>query len=67
MAAQRHSCDFDAAVERLWKTALGGVLVVLPGTVAAALGAPTAVLVGYLCIMVIVLSVVVLRRRLGRE
>jgi len=63
MGAQGPSPEFDAAVERFWKAGIGGVLVVVPGTVGAALGASTAVLFGYLCVVIVVLTVVVVRRR----
>lgn len=65
MGAQRPSADFDAAVERFWKTAVGGALVVLPVIVGSAVGAPSGVLFGYLCLVVVVLAVVVVRRRTG--
>jgi hypothetical protein len=63
MAAKRTWADFDAAVDRYSKTAVGGALVVLPVAVGSAVGVPSGVLLGYLCLVVVVLAVVVVRGR----
>ena len=57
------AADFDAAVDRFWKTAVGGALLAVPVIVGSAVGVPPGVLLGYLCLVVVVLAVVVVRRR----
>jgi len=51
--------QFDRAVDRFSKTALAGSLLGLPVVVLAAVGASTAVMLGYLVVVVIVLAVLV--------
>jgi hypothetical protein len=53
---------FDAAFDRLWKTGVGGALIMVPFILGDALGLPSGVLLGYLLLAAGVLGVVVLRR-----
>jgi ABC-type uncharacterized transport system permease subunit len=54
---------FEQAVDRSAKVAIGGALLGLPIAVLAAMGASTAVMLGYLILATIVLALVAARRR----
>lgn len=63
MSAKPPSDDFEEAVKNFSRSAIGATLVVLPVVVGSFLGVADSVMFGYLCILVIVLSMVVIRRR----
>jgi hypothetical protein len=57
------SDKFDTSVEKWWKASVAGGLTVLPIALAISLGAPSSAILFLLCILVVVLSIVVYRRR----
>jgi hypothetical protein len=63
MTSDEERAALRRAVDRVWSSALGGLLVVGPGLLLVEGGASTAVVMAYLMVMIVGCGSLVIRRR----